>query len=103
MGNDPKNKLTDYMTQDQKATTERTRLMSKEQKEWYLACDTLSMVLGWKTYGQLKAQDEKAMMALQGKRSDDIVAMMKADQDQGSLNVGVEAKAKEYVKNRQEG
>ena len=62
MGNDPKNKLTDYMT-----------------------------------------QDEKAMMALQGKRSDDIVAMMKADQDQGSLNVGVEAKAKEYVKNRQEG
>lgn len=103
MANDPKNKLTDYMTQDGKATTERTRLMSKEQKEWYLACDTLNLVLKWGTYASLKAQDEKAMMALQGKRSDDIVAMMRADQDQGSLTVGVEGKAKEYVKHRQEG
>jgi hypothetical protein len=101
MANDPKNKITDYMTNEKLALDEKTRLMSGPQKEWYLACDTLHRALKWGSYKELKETDERCMAAYQGRRSDDMVEMMKADKDKGAIQVGVEGKVREYQKERQ--
>jgi len=101
MANDPKNKITDYMTDQGRALDEKTRLMSGPQKEWYLACDTLHRALKWGSYKELKETDERCMAAYQGRRSDDMVEMMKADKDKGALQVGVDGKVHEYQKGRQ--
>jgi hypothetical protein len=103
MPNDPKNKITDYMTDPTKAPDEKSRLMSGPQKEWYLEQDTEFRVLGWGSSKALKEVDQKNMAAFQGRRSDDLVEMMKADQDQSAIQVGVEDKVREYQKGRQGG
>ena len=100
MANDPKNKITDYMTNEKVAPDEKSRLMSGPQKEWYLEQDTEARILKWGSSKALKEMDQKNMAAYQGRRSDDLVEMMRADQDKGAIQVGVDGTAHEYQKRR---
>ena len=103
MANDPKNKITDYMTNPEVAPDEKSRLMSGPQKEWYLEQDTEFRVLGWGSSKSLKETDQKNMAAYQGRRSDDLVEMMKADKDLSAIQAGTRPEAEKYLKGRQDG
>jgi len=73
MPEDPKNKLTNWLTDGDKGdNTERTRVMTKEQMDLYLAYDMLENLFGLTYLKDIIKDDKKNMMAYQGKRSEEI-------------------------------
>ena len=87
---DPLVKLTEWISDGKESPAEKGRLMAKEQLEMYMAFDFAASKDGYglKFLEGITKQDRLNMMALQGKRSDDIVEGMKALQIPLGMDVG---------------
>jgi hypothetical protein len=69
----------------------KTRVLSRPQKEWDSAQDRLFQAWKWPWLNQEKTQDERLMMAHQGKRSDDLVEVAKSSGENKVLTRGLRA------------
>lgn len=69
----------------------KTRVLSRPQKEWDASQDRLEVAWGWGWLKREKLQDERLMMAHQGKRSDDLVEVAKSSSENKVLTRGLQA------------
>lgn len=99
---DPKQKLTEWLTKVNSDEEAGTRLMSKEQKSFYLGYYALAEALGIPFFKEVVQLDERLMMAYQGRRSDDVVAALRSVTDSGTKETGLQP-AIDYLKKRQQG
>lgn len=104
MADDPKGKLTDFITSGQTNPEEKTRIICKEQKEWYLACQVLGSKKGLDMdfFNELVELDMRDMMSYQGKRSEEVVISLSHLVGDDMANVGLQP-LREYLKSQQRG
>jgi hypothetical protein len=88
MPDDPKTKLTQWLTEGAEDPTEKSRIMSKEQAEFYHAYRFMAKVLKIPEYQEFVEIDEVIMEAYQGKRSEEVVSAMKSIGDATASDVG---------------
>lgn len=94
MGKDPKLIVTETLAQsneDPAICETKTRVMSRQQKEWDGAQARLVHALGWGWLQVEKIQDERLMMSHQGRRSDDLVEVAKSAADNRMLTRGIQS------------
>jgi hypothetical protein len=92
MTDDPKTWLTRFLTEGTKQSDEKTRVMSKEQKDFYLLFEFLGSKLGLDLafYKEIAEIDMRVMMSYQGRRSDDVVMALSRLVQSESENVGLQ-------------
>lgn len=101
MKEDPRDKLTNFITTGGKSPEEKTRIMCKEQAEFYYAYLNLGAEPGLEFFKEEAERDMRLMMSLEGKRSDDIVEMFKHIDRTDMFDVGLQP-ITDYNKSRRE-
>jgi hypothetical protein len=98
-------KLTEWLSTGETTPTEKGRLMSKEQLEFYMAYDFAASAAGYdmKFLMPIVLNDKMNMQALQGKRSEEIVEGMKALQMALPLDVGTQPALAQMAARRRRG
>ena len=94
MPEDPKTIVTRTLAQENdvpEVAEIKTRLMSRQQKAWDSAQDKMIKAWDWDFLKREKIQDERLMMAYQGRRSDDLVEVAKSSGDNKVLSRGIQA------------
>lgn len=91
MVEEPKSKLTTWLTEGLKKPQEttdfdRTRVLSPEQKAWYQA----ALCLDDPYFTNRVIIDMHLMMAFKGKRSDDVVEAMRSTEQSDKIMSGVQ-------------
>lgn len=99
MPEDPKEKLTKWLTEglapaDDRLHLDRTRMMFRGQKEWYHA----ALALEDDYFTQRVERDQQMMMAFKGKRSDDVVESLRSVHEDGKIMSGVQPVTEELRK-----
>jgi hypothetical protein len=87
---DPKTKLTNWLTTVPSDREAGTRLMTREQKGFYLGYIALAEVLDIPFFKEVVELDERLMMAYQGRRSDDVVEALRVVKESDKINTGVQ-------------
>jgi hypothetical protein len=92
MTDDPKTWLTKFLTTGTSQTDEKTRVMSKEQKDFYVLFEYLGSKdgLDLKFYQTIADIDMRVMMSYEGRRSDDVVTALSRIIQGESENVGLQ-------------
>lgn len=90
MPEDPKTKLTNWLTKVDADEEAGTRLMNKEQKAFYLGYMALADELDIDFFKEVVMLDERLMMAYQGRRSDDVVIALSKIKDDEPKDVGLQ-------------
>jgi len=101
---DPLAWLTRFITDGTTAPDEKTRVMSKEQLEFYYAYTFLGSEegLGIGMYKELVEIDQRLMMSYKGLRSDDVVHALTSLQEKEDENVGLQPLKQHFKKKEQE-
>jgi hypothetical protein len=95
---DPKTKLTNWLTAVPAEDESGTRLMSKEQKDFYVGYKALGRELDIPFFEKIVDLDERLMMAYQGRRSDDVVESLRSVKQEDKINTGVQPVQEELRK-----
>lgn len=106
MAEDPKMMLTRWLTKVDSDKESGTRLMSKEQKAFYLGYMALGEELDIDFFREMVQLDERLMMAYQGRRSDDVVEALRSVRETDKINTGiqpVQAELRKRYNSSQEG
>lgn len=98
MVEDPKTKLTNWLTTVPSDREAGTRIMSKEQKAFYLGYSAVAKELDIPFFQAIVELDERLMMAYQGRRSDDVVEALRAVKEPDKLMSGVQPVTEELRK-----
>jgi len=98
---DPKSAGMDWLVKGTEKPAEKTRMQSREQKEYYDGYIFVAEILDLPWLQKDAERDMVYMESFKGKRSDDIVEVVKGTDNKASLAVGIDGKAKEYVRDRQ--
>jgi len=90
VADDPKKKLTAWLTEGldrtpEKGQYDRTRLVVRGQKAWYMA----SLSLDDPFFSKMVEVDQQLMMAYKGQRSDDVVKALSSLEQQEVSEVGL--------------
>lgn len=99
MGPDPKTIVTETLAtknDDPNIAEIKTRLMSRQQKAWDAAQDKMILAWDWDFLKREKIQDERLMMAYQGRRSDDLVEVAKSADNNKLLTRGIQSMRDAY-------
>ena len=95
---DPKQRLTEWLTAVDAKDEAGTRLMSKEQKNFYLGYKALGQELDIPFFIDIINLDERLMAAYQGRRSDDVVEALRSVKQEDKVNTGVQPVQEELRK-----
>lgn len=87
---DPKTLLTKWLTKVDSDKESGTRLMSKEQKAFYMGYMALGEELEIEFFKDMVKLDERLMMAYQGRRSDDVVEALRSVKEADKINSGIQ-------------
>lgn len=102
MANDPKNKITDALTDPDERTDMLSIYVSKEQKRFDAHLVFGAKVYGIKNYEDWVLSDRRQQMAMKAKgtnpRSEQLKEAMVASQEKGSVYTGT--RVDEYVKQK---
>lgn len=90
MPDDPLALLTRWISQGTISPDEKTRMSAKEQLQMYLAFDFAVIEYGMTFLKAVTLEDKALMMALQGKRSEEIVDAMKGFKAPMGMDVGMQ-------------
>lgn len=90
---DPKKRLAEFQTEGESHPRQKTRLLSKEQRRFYIGYNFLSEILPpeFNFYSELADVDMELMMSYKGERSNDVRDMFKGMSDDDMLKVGHQA------------
>lgn len=104
MGDDPKSRLTQFITDGRTSPEEKTRIISPAQKEWYLFCQMLGSKDGLDIpfFTALAEADMRDMMSYQGKRSEEVVISLSHLVGDDIQNVGLQP-LRDYLKKQSGG
>jgi len=100
---DPISKLTDWITKGKEQTEEKTRVMSKEQLEFYYGYTSLGFeeTFGLKMYEKLAQLDQTLMMAYKGGRSDDVVHALTCATEAEETDTGIQPLSEHFKRKKQ--
>jgi len=98
MVEDPKTKLTNWLTEVPAEKEAGTRLMSREQKAFYLGYSALATELDLPFFRNIVELDERLMMSYQGRRSDDVVEALRSVKEPDRVMSGVQPVTEELRK-----
>ena len=101
MPEDPKTRLTQFITTGEDATEQKTRMISKEQLAMDMAFASAGDIpeLEVPHMKRIAERSELVMMSYQGRRSDDVVEMTKGLEEKDLIRAGVQPMV-DYVKNK---
>jgi len=92
-GKDPRDKYADFLTDESKSPDTQTRMMNRHQKNWTLANkyigDRAGLSMSYRK--KLAEQDERLMVAFQGRRSEEVVEATKAVEESKVRSTGIQA------------
>lgn len=95
MPEDPKNKLTNWLTGGQQEIKEhddkdRTNINSKEQIDFYFYYENLGRATGISFFSEMARLDARLMMSFKGKRAEEIVQAMVGIETLDRLKQGIQ-------------
>ena len=96
---DARERLTDFLTRGRDQPEQKTRVTCREQAEMYYAYLNLGREPGLEFFREEAETDMEIMMSLEGRRSDDIVEMMKHIEELESRDAGLQP-VTEYLKDK---
>ena len=86
----PFSKLTKWLTEGKDDPNEKTRVMTKEQLEFYYVYLSLSKIHGIHFYKDIVEIDEQLMMSHKGQRSDDVVKALVGVEKEKEEDAGIQ-------------